>query len=384
MNSYIIKRYYKVALLLVALGIAGMSLYYSNNLAHKLADEEKKNVEQYAIAQRNLIFAQSQDELNFYLQIVQDNSTIPVILQNEDDLLIGKNFDSIKMLDSMYLRSQLKKLKRRNDPIELKIDENGKNFIYYGESKILRALRYYPYVQLSLIGVFLILAYVAFSYSRRSEQNQVWVGMSKETAHQLGTPISSLMAWMDVLEDEKGPNDLKVIEMKNDVNRLNTITERFSKIGSEPSLDSLDLNEVVEKAVGYMEKRSPKHVTYRMSRTSNLLISRVNVPLFEWVIENVCKNAMDAMKGEGTLSIKLLESKSHCIVEISDTGSGIPMNLHKTIFKPGYTSKRRGWGLGLSLSKRIIDIYHRGHIFVKESSPGEGSTFRIELRKPKK
>jgi two-component system, sporulation sensor kinase D len=384
MNSYIIKRYYKVALLIVALGIAGMSLYYSNNLAHKLADEERKNVEQYAIAQRNLIFAESEQEEIFYLQIVEDNSTIPVILQNQDDVLIGKNFDSLKMLDSNYLRGQFEKLRRKRPPIEIEITEGMINRIYYGESKILRALRFYPYVQLGLIGVFLLLAYVAFSYSRRSEQNQVWVGMSKETAHQLGTPISSLMAWMDVLEEEKGPDDMKVVEMKNDVNRLNTITERFSKIGSEPSLDSRDLNEVVETAVHYMEKRSPKHVSYRIGKTNHPLTCRVNVPLFEWVIENVCKNAMDAMKGEGILSVKMLDSKNHCVVEISDTGSGIPMNLHKTIFKPGYTSKRRGWGLGLSLSKRIIDIYHRGHIFVKESSPGEGTTFRIELRKPKK
>lgn len=382
LNSYITKKYYKIALFLAAVCIGGISLYYSNNLARKLAVEEKKNVEEYAVAQSNLIFAQSDEELNFYLKIVQGNTNIPVIWQNEEDVLAGKNYDSIKTLDTAFLRTQLKELKSLHKPIELEISEGVKNYIYYGESKILIALRYYPYVQLAIIGVFLLLSYMAFSYSRRSEQDQVWVGMSKETAHQLGTPISSLMAWLDLLEDEHGPEDYRVVEMKNDLNRLNTITERFSKIGSSPSLLPCNISEVMKKAVDYMAKRSPTHVKFTSDYEDKELLVNLNVPLFEWVIENLCKNAIDAMKGEGSVHVKVSKILGNNIVyiEFSDTGSGIPSNLHKTVFKPGYTSKKRGWGLGLSLCKRIIENYHNGNIFVKDSTNNEGTTFRIELQ----
>lgn len=381
LNSYITKRYYKIALFIAALAIGALSLYYSNNLAKKLAEEEKKNVEEYALAQTNLIFAQSDAELNFYLKIVEGNTNIPVIWQNEENVLIGKNFDSLKMLEPEYLRTKLYEFKELNEPIELEISQGVKNYIYYGESKILKALRYYPFVQLAIIGVFLIMAYLAFSYSRRNEQNQVWVGMSKETAHQLGTPISSLMAWIDILEDEHGKEDYRVVEMKNDLNRLNTITERFSKIGSSPSLIPYNLQEVMDNALGYMEKRSPSHVLFTRDFTDKEILVNMNVPLFEWVIENLCKNAIDAMKGEGKINVKIdiTQSNDFGYIEFSDTGSGIPKNLHKTVFKPGYTSKKRGWGLGLSLCKRIIQNYHKGHIFVKESVPGKGTTFRIEL-----
>ena len=382
LNSYITKRYFKLALLLAAICIGAISLYYTNNLAKKLAIEEKKNVEEYAIAQKNLINSQSDEELNFYLKIIQGNTNIPVILQNEEDLLTGKNFDSLKNQDTSYLRTRLAELRSLNEPIVLDISDGVKNYVYYGESKILKALRYYPFVQLCIIGVFLLLAYMAFSYSRRSEQNQVWVGMSKETAHQLGTPISSLMAWLDLIEDEHGPEDYRVIEMKNDLNRLNTITERFSKIGSSPSLIPYSLQDVMTEAIGYMEKRSPSHVQFTNDYLPETLTVNLNVPLFEWVMENLCKNAIDAMKGEGKIHVKIdkISSKNMAYIEFSDTGSGIPKNLQKTVFKPGYTSKKRGWGLGLSLCKRIIDNYHSGNIFVKESSPGNGTTFRIELK----
>ena len=382
LNSYITKRYYKFALLVAAICIGGISLYYTNNLAKKLAIEEKKNVEEYAVAQKNLINSQSDAELNFYLQIIQGNTNIPVILQNEENVLVGKNFDSLDMLDTAFLRTQLASLKDLNEPIVLDISEGVVHKIYYGESKILKALRYYPYIQLGIIGVFLLLAYMAFSYSRRNEQNQVWVGMSKETAHQLGTPISSLMAWLDLMEDEHGPDDYRVVEMKNDLNRLNTITERFSKIGSSPSLLPYDIKEVMGNAMGYMEKRSPSHVKFSFSHEEGELKVNLNVPLFEWVIENLCKNAIDAMKGEGEIHVSIAKilNKELVSIEFSDTGTGIPKNLHKTVFKPGYTSKKRGWGLGLSLCKRIIENYHKGNIFVKDSVNNKGTTFRIELK----
>ncbi len=382
LNSYITKRYYKLALLLAAICIGGISLYYTNNLAKKLAIEEKKNVEEYAVAQKNLINSQSDAELNFYLQIIQGNTNIPVILQNEENSLVGKNYDSLDMLDTAFLRNQLASLKDLNEPIELDISEGVVHYIYYGESKILKALRYYPYIQLGIIGVFLLLAYMAFSYSRRNEQNQVWVGMSKETAHQLGTPISSLMAWLDLLEDEHGPEDYRVVEMKNDLNRLNTITERFSKIGSSPSLLPYDIKEVMRNAMGYMEKRSPSHVKFTSDFEQDELVVNINVPLFEWVIENLCKNAIDAMRGEGGIHVVIAKTpnKETAVIEFIDTGTGIPSNLHKTVFKPGYTSKKRGWGLGLSLCKRIIENYHKGNIFVKDSVNNKGTTFRIELK----
>lgn len=381
MSSYTTKKYYKFGLLIAAIFIGVISLYYSNNLAKKLAEEERKNVEEYAIAQKNITDDDiNENAINFYLKILQGNTNIPVILKNEDGILTGKNFDSLKMLKEGFLASKVLELKDLHEPIVLEISEGKKNYVYYGESRILSALRYYPYVQLGIIGVFLILAYLAFSYSRRSEQNQVWVGMSKETAHQLGTPISSLMAWMDILEDEHGAEDYKIVEMKNDLKRLNTITERFSKIGSNPDLVTNNLNEVLSNAFDYMEKRSPSHVKFIRKFNPEEIKVKMNVPLFEWVVENLIKNAVDAMKGEGQIEIKTLEHNHTAVIEITDTGHGIAKQHQKTVFKPGYTSKKRGWGLGLSLCKRIISNYHKGNIFVKESTVGKGTVFRIELK----
>lgn len=320
---------------------------------------------------------------SFISEIVLNSATVPVIFTDEtkQNVLDYGNLDAEKIKDTSYVRTTIENMALQNAPIEIELGNGKKNYIFYYNSFLLTQLKYYPYVQFAVIGLFLLIAYFLFSTSRKAEQNQVWVGMAKETAHQLGTPLSSLIAWMELLE-LKNIDPILIDEMKKDVSRLETVTERFSKIGSIPSLDNVHLSEVIENTVNYLQARVSNKVKFSYNAGNALDIKvPLNVPLFEWVIENLCKNAVDAMDGEGSIHIQLTDVTQYVFVDISDTGKGIPKSKFKTVFQPGYTTKQRGWGLGLSLVKRIIENYHKGKIFVKRSESGKGTTFRIVLNK---
>jgi signal transduction histidine kinase len=381
-NIYLRKQQWKLMLFIVAVTIGIASLWYTNALIQKLSKEERKNVELWAEAIRQLSNTDLNQDLNFVTNVIINNKTIPGIVVDESgDILHVKNLDTLKMQDEKWLRHELEKMKEQHEPIVIALFGGGKQFIYYRDSILLTQLFYYPYIQLAVIFLFILVSYFAFSSSRKAEQNQVWVGMSKETAHQLGTPISSLLAWIELLklQDEASP---VLKEVKKDVERLETITERFSKIGSAPVLLNQNIAAVLNHAVQYLKTRSPEKIHFQLmfSEDDNILIP-LNISLFEWVIENLCKNAMDAMDGVGTITISLIDNNQVVYLDISDTGKGIPKSKFKTVFQPGYTTKKRGWGLGLSLAKRIIEEYHEGKIFVKSSENSQGTTFRIALKK---
>lgn len=384
MRVYEQKVLWKRLLFLMAVAIGAVSLWYTNQLVQKLAVEEEKKVVLWANATKQLINANENTDINFLLDIIKENQTIPVILvDDEGNISAHRNLDSIKSNDPKYLNKQLDVMKAEHEPIKILYDETNKryNYLYYKNSVILTQLKNYPYYQLSIIAIFILVAYLAFSYSRKSEQNQVWVGMSKETAHQLGTPISSLNGWINLLREEGLENKEDLInELEKDVKRLEIITERFSKIGSAPVLDAVPIYEVMSKAIEYLRNRSSKQVQFEVTTSDEDAMAMVNIPLFEWVIENLCKNAIDAMSGAGIISAHISTDADKVFIDIKDTGKGIPTSKFKTVFKPGYTTKKRGWGLGLSLAKRIIEEYHKGKIFVKESSLEKGTTFRIVLR----
>jgi signal transduction histidine kinase len=347
-----------------------------------LAKEEKKRVELWAEATRQLADVNlTGQDFGFPLQVVQYNTTIPVILVDQDDNIYEtRNLDSIKMENPEYVKRQLQKMKDENPPIEVDLGDGLINYVYFRNSTLLTKLTYYPYLQLGVILLFILVAYLAFSASRKAEQNQVWVGLSKETAHQLGTPTSSLMGWVELLK-EKHPDKKLVNELEKDAGRLEEITERFSKIGSKPVLVDMNIHEVLKDSVDYMNTRTSDQVAMELKTESRDTHVPLNKALFQWVVENVCKNAVDAMDGHGNLDIIVSEQDKLIHIDFLDTGRGIPKNRHKTIFKPGYTTKRRGWGLGLSLASRIIEIYHRGKIYVLQSEIGKGTTIRITLRK---
>ena len=320
---------------------------------------------------------------SFMDEVAVNTAAVPVIYTDSTRTkVIEKNdkIDPFTMDSPGKLFALLQDLASQNDPIEIVLKEGDKNFIFYAESEILTRLRLYPYIQFGVIGLFLLIAYILFSTARRAEQDQVWVGMSKETAHQLGTPLSSLMAWNEHLRST-GVDENIVNEMQRDVKRLNTITDRFSKIGSQPNLTSENVNEILNGAIEYLRSRSSRNVVYRMHLPDQVLTAQLCVPLFEWVIENLVKNAVDAMDGKGEIDVTLKDIPKGLYIDIQDTGKGIPKSKFKTVFEPGYTTKQRGWGLGLSLCKRIIENYHQGRIYVLNSDPGKGSTFRIELKR---
>lgn len=384
MRVYEQKIKWKRLLFIVALGIGAFSLWYTNKLVQKLATEEEKKVLLWANATKQLINANENTDINFLLDIIKDNETIPVILVDDNgNITAHRNLDSAKAEDPKYLEKQLSEMKSEREPIKILYDEANKkyNYLYYKNSIILTQLKQYPYYQLSIIALFVLVAYLAFSYSRKSEQNQVWVGMSKETAHQLGTPISSLNGWINLLRDadESGKEEI-LQEFEKDVKRLELITERFSKIGSAPVLEAHPIIDVMQRAIDYLKTRSSSQVKFSISSSDEDALAMVNIPLFDWVVENICKNAIDAMSGAGSINVHISTDADKVYIDIQDTGKGIAPSKQKTVFKPGYTTKKRGWGLGLSLAKRIIEDYHRGKIFVKESALDKGTTFRIVLR----
>lgn len=340
---------------------------------------------QYLYYKDSKLFTELQSVLNdiiesFISEIVLNSASVPVILTNQTKtkVLAFGNLDSLKMTDSLFIKTTLNEMSFQKEPIKLNLAEGKINYIFYKDSKLLTQIKFYPYIQFGIIALFLIIAYSLFSNARRAEQNQVWVGMSKETAHQLGTPLSSLMAWLELLRLKQIDPDL-ISEMEKDVSRLNTITDRFSKIGSAPQLELHNVFEVMENAISYLEKRVSNKVkfTYNFDRVP--VNVPLNVPLFQWVIENLVKNAVDAMSGIGELKVDIIQEPELVYIDITDNGKGIPKSKHKTVFQPGFTTKQRGWGLGLSLAKRIIEEYHGGKIFVKWSEPRMGTTFRIIL-----
>lgn len=500
MNLYSRKQRWKLVLALAALAIVGASLWYSSRIVNKVRQEERRKVELWAEAVRNRaqlvnytdslfhrlrvedrkrveLWAEAQvhlasddvNDLSFYLKVVSENTTIPVIITDEAGRPItGRNLDPgiegdkeamrkevIRMdavhepipiilfgshkqylhytdsrivreleqvmdniirsfisetvmntaavpviytdstrsrviessnieagtiADSVLLQARIALMAQANAPIEVSLAGRGRNYIFYEESRVITQLRYFPYVQLIIIGLFLLVSYALFSLFRNAEQNQVWVGMAKETAHQLGTPLSSLMAWMELLKDN-GTDEAAVAEMRNDVARLETITERFSKIGSAPELLPENLDLTLRETVQYLRPRMPSRVQMQVEQPADpTLAVPLNRALFSWVLENLVRNAVDAMEGEGRITITAEQDGNKVHVDVADTGKGIPASKLKTVFRPGYTTKKRGWGLGLSLTKRIVESYHNGKIFVKRSAVGKGTTFRITLR----
>lgn len=502
MNIYSQKKVWKISLIMVAIIIVAVSLFYTNNLVKKIAEQERKNLNIWAeaiqkkanlVAYTQELFEKIADEerkkvelwakgsqqlasadvevgnLNFIFEVIRNNQTIPVILVDDKNKIISSiNLDSSISNNDIALRTELELMKREkrpivieiakgkrnylfyrdsklffelknnmndiiksfiseivsnsasvpailtdstgqnalasgniddktlsspkllkerlalmaleNTPVEIKLGaDNAKRYLYFEESALLKRLRYYPFAQLFIIGIFLLIAYYLFSTARKSEQNQVWVGMSKETAHQLGTPLSSLMAWLEILKTQDVDESI-LVEIEKDIERLNTITERFSKVGSEPKLEQEDMPKVVSSSLDYLKHRLSNKVVFKFEYNENeVLTAPVCVPLFDWVLENIIKNAVDAMNGEGKISVHISKDLFNVMIDITDTGKGIEKKNFKSVFEPGFTTKKRGWGLGLSLTKRIVEQYHKGKIFVKDSEIGVGTTFRIVL-----
>jgi hypothetical protein len=440
---------------------------YTNRLFKTISEEERKRIELWAEANKRIIYADNNSDLTFYLDIISSNTTIPVIVVNQEgkitnwrnielpaendttfllsrlaemkaknppieivvygniknylyyddsrifselkivlndliesfiseivvnsasvpvivtdstqkNIVYTGNIDSTVLADSTVLNKVLAEMKSHNSPLEIYID-NHKSYVFYKDSELLQQLKWYPFIQFFIIGLFLLISYYVFSTSRKAEQNQVWVGMAKETAHQLGTPLSSLMAWIEILKSQN-VDELTIRELEKDMKRLEMITERFSKIGAIPILDNANIISVIDESVQYLRGRISKNVAIKFDFEQSNIFAKVNPSLFSWVLENLIKNAVDAMNGKGKITISVKDLGQFIYIDISDTGTGIPKNKQKTVFEPGFTTKKRGWGLGLSLVKRIIEGYHKGKVFVKESSEN-GTTFRIVLNK---
>ena len=382
-SKYEKRQKWKFLLFVSAIIIGVGSLTYTNNLVKDLSVEEREKVKLWAEATRILISSSpgAHDDLSLPLMVIENNNSVPIILTDSaSNIIRHRNLDSVKVGKPGYLKKVLNHMKVANEPIEIDFGEGNKNFIFFMDSILLTRLFYFPYIQLLIIVLFIFVSYFAFSTSRRAEQNSVWVGLSKETAHQLGTPTSSLNAWIELLKGGANPSSI-VVELEKDAKRLEKITERFSKIGSKPLLTQTDLIKVLEGSINYLKTRCSEKIKFKLKHAENEVIVPINESLFEWVIENVCKNAMDAMNGSGEITLKTEDHSNNIFLDISDTGRGIPKSLFKTIFRPGYTTKTRGWGLGLSLSKRIIETYHSGRIYVLSSEINSGTTIRIELKK---
>lgn len=379
-------RQVKIILVVAAIAIAVVSLVASNILTKDLARQERTKMEVWAEAMRALSQADENTDLALVLKVLNDNNTIPVVVLDNDEnvtdfrnvVINAKNYkDSL-----LYVSDMAKRLKNNKQNIRIQLSDASNEYIdvCYDDSLMLKRLALYPYVQLGVVMLFVVVAIFALLTSKRAEQNKVWVGLSKETAHQLGTPISSLMAWTTILK-ETYPNDDLLPEMDKDVKRLQLIADRFSKIGSLPEAVPVSLSEVLDHVIDYMDHRTSKKIQLIKVFPADDIIIRLNASLFEWVIENLCKNAVDAMGGEsGTITLRVETVGERVIVEVSDTGKGIKKKDMRNVFRPGFTTKSRGWGLGLSLAKRIVEEYHNGKIFVKSSELGKGTTFRIELK----
>lgn len=378
-------KHLKIVLVVMAVVIALLSLGVSHYLVKDLSREEEQKMEVWAEAMRTLNNATAETDLNLVLTVINGNNTIPiVVLDKAGEVQTFRNIELKAKVDTLeVLKAMAQGMKMSKDPIQISLDE-GEDADYieicYDESLILRRLASYPYVQLGVVFIFVAVAIFALLSSKKMEQNKVWVGLSKETAHQLGTPISSLMAWTEILKDKYADDEL-IPEMSKDVNRLQVIADRFSKIGSMPEPKDENLNEVLERVLAYIERRASNKVKIVRQFPSNSIKVKMNASLFEWVIENLCKNAIDAMDGQGTITLRVTDAERKVEVEVEDTGKGIAKSHRKMVFTPGFTTKKRGWGLGLSLAKRIVEEYHKGRIYVKSSEVNKGTIFCVELKK---
>lgn len=395
-DIYQLRRRGTVIFLLITVAVVAVFLWVSNSLVRDLAAQERQRMEIWADATREIVSADpfgpaGGTDINFLLKIIEANRTIPVLVTNDaDSILQQRNFDLPEPTQSLppwvitpankeFLHRKLMQMKKSADNvIHIDIAPGEVQHLYYEDSRLLQRLSLYPYVQLAVMIAFVAVVYYAVTSSKRAEQNKVWAGLSKETAHQLGTPISSLMAWTEILP-QYGVDPETMAEINKDVHRLHIIASRFGKIGSEPTMDCTDLNAVVDGAADYMRSRISRAVSFEVSLCREPLPVRLSAPLMEWVMENLIKNAVDAMEGHGVLKISTMSENGTAAIEVTDSGRGIARRDFNSIFNPGFTTKSRGWGLGLTLARRIVKQYHRGRIFVKHSEPGVGTTFRIEL-----
>ncbi len=397
-SIYDSRRVWKVALIAVSLLLVGNFVYFSNDLVTDLSEQERDRMQIWADATKELATMSYADStavtnVNFLLSIIEANDNIPVLLVDENDnILLHRNFKLPDPSDSLgglydisprnkeFLEGKLKNLKKTSNVIDIQIDDGITQHLYYEDSTLLRRLLFYPYVLLGALVVFVLVVYFALVSIKKAEQNKVWVGLSKETAHQLGTPISSLMAWMQMLEISEVDKSI-VEDMNKDVHRLSVIADRFSKIGSKPEMELAFINESVVNSLEYMRTRISQRVKLTINTAEEECGTLLCLSLFEWVMENLTKNAVDAMQGAGAIDVTVSSNTNIICIDITDTGKGIARKNFKTVFNPGYTTKKRGWGLGLTLVKRIIEEYHGGRIYVKDSEIGKGTTFRIELPK---
>jgi two-component system, sporulation sensor kinase D len=399
MNPYQQKRRWKYSLLAFAVVIASGSLFYTSYLVKNIAISERTRAQVWALSMKQVVNTYDNEFLS-YVFSVRDSLTVPAIITDaKGDIKFKRGLDSTKTYinldaaelkqknlkyDPAYFKDELAYMKKQHEPIKITV-LNEPWLVFYKDSDLLTQLKIFPYIQLSVIAIFLMVAYTAFSSSRKSEQNQVWVGLAKETAHQLGTPISSLMAWIELIKEKfNAEDDPLMAEMENDVKRLEIVADRFSKIGSKPQLENHSVYEVVKDFVDYFKFRVSKKIAFELTGNRRL-VSGLNVPLFDWVLENLLKNAVNAIDGTGSIKVEISGSraKKQVYIDVTDTGKGIPRSKFDTVFQPGYTTRKRGWGLGLSLTKRIIQNYHNGQIFVRDSELGKGTTFRIVLKSVK-
>ncbi len=377
--------HWRTLLAIVAIVIVTGTVFYSDFLAKKIAAEEKQKIEQWLQAATDLNNPTANSS-NLASKILTENSQgIPMITVTENDSILDHyNLDSTRLLtDKNYLHNKLKEFKKGYPPIIWKnpLNPSEKNLVYYGESTLLKQIKYFPLIQLFIVSLFIFMIIIAMNSRHKSAQNQVWVGMAKETAHQLGTPISSLQGWVEMLKETEA-NQSIATEMSKDVNRLQLVSDRFGKIGSQPQLTEANLVHQVEQMVQYIKRRSSERVQFSVLAPSHeQVMAPINASLFDWVIENILKNALDAMEGNGHITIAITSETNSAIIDITDTGKGINRKHLSKVFRPGFTTKKRGWGLGLSLSKRIIETYHKGQLYIAHTEPGKGTTFRIVLKK---
>ena len=394
MNPYEKRRRWKFFLLIFAIVIGTASVFYSDFFVKKMEHEEQLQFQLYVKVTEQSLAMYDDDRYTSLIELIRTNTKLPVIMIDaEGSILAYQGLDSTKTnyevekqpnktYDPGYFARELNKMKTQHPPTPIIGLDGTRWYIYYKDSATLTQLRYFPYILLAVIGLFLITAYVAFSSARKAEQDQVWVGMAKETAHQLGTPISSLMAWVELIKSRfDAEDDPLIAEMENDIKRLEVITDRFSKIGSKPIVEDHVVYTVIYNFVEYFKLRTSDKIVFKISGDEQVR-ALLNVPLFDWVIENLLKNAANAIENEGNITIDIIENlaKEEVFIDVTDTGKGITRSKFDAVFQPGYTTRKRGWGLGLSLTKRIIENYHNGQIFVKDSELGKGTTFRIILK----
>ncbi len=377
---------WRTGLGLIAIAIVSGTIFYSNYLAKKIAQDEREKVDVWVQSLKTRAVTQDQSALDLTNTITSHNHDIPIIETDEKDNPSGEglNLDTIAIKsDTGYLRKKVKEFQRLHDELKVEISKDPLivNKYYYGDSNLLKEVRYYPLVQLLIVALFIVVILIAITTRNKSTQNQVWAGMAKETAHQLGTPLSSLQGWIELLKEKDG-HEMIVNEMGKDVDRLKLVSDRFGKIGSTPQLEPVNIVAQIETMVAYIKRRAPEKVTFVVNAGQQTeIVSMINGHLFDWVIENLLKNALDSMEGKGNITVSIKNETAQVKIDVSDTGKGIQKQHLNKVFKPGFTTKKRGWGLGLSLSKRIIEHYHKGELFIKQSEPGKGTTFRIVLKK---